>query len=109
MLTLNILQAFTDNPDININQTVPYLCHALVAEWIGPYTVEYQSFPVSTQLLAEAPHFLQKELIFCCELEDFVITALVNALRIPIVVFTSAPNFPMTIYHHANLQCGRDV
>ena len=54
---LDILQ-FMDNP--TIKNIVPKLRQALVDEWTGPHSTEYQSFLVETQLLAEAPHFLQR-------------------------------------------------
>jgi hypothetical protein len=94
---LGILPLFTDSQgtDTSIEQIVPHLRQALVAEWSGPNSAEYQNFLAATQLLVEAPRFLQKG-VFCCELGDLVITALANVLRIPIVVFTSVQNFPMT-------------
>lgn len=78
-----------------IEQLVSHLRQAVVSEWMGPNASEYQSFLTSTQLLVEAPRFLQRG-VHCGDLGDLVIAAMSNALKMPIIVFTSAPNFPFT-------------
>ena len=64
----------------------------MVSEWMGPNSDEYQSFLSSAQILTEAPLLLRG--VHCGELGDLVTTAMANALKIPIVLFTSAPSFP---------------
>ena len=92
---LTILRTASTNSTSAMEHLVSHLRQLVVSEWMGPNSDEYQSFLASTQLLAEAPRFLQHG-VHCGELGDLVITAMANALKIPIVVFTSAANFPLT-------------
>ena len=92
---LTILRTASNNSTSATEQLVWHLRQLVASEWMGPNSDEYQSFLSSAQLLTEAPRFLQRG-VHCGELGDLVITAMANALKIPIVVFTSAPNFPLT-------------
>ena len=92
---LTILRTASSSSTSATEHLVPHLRQLMVSEWMGPNSDEYQSFLASAQLLAEAPRFLQHG-VHCGELGDLVITAMANALKIPIVVFTSAANFPLT-------------
>ena len=93
LTVLRILDSSQDNPDME--KLVTNLRRAIVAEWTGPNSTEYCSFLTATQLWAEAQHFLQRG-VFTGDLGDLVVTATVNAIQIPIVVFTSAASFPIT-------------
>ena len=82
---------------MDMEPLIAHLRQVVVTEWMGPNSGEYQAFLTSThdQLLAEAPQFLQRG-VHSGDLGDLVLTAIANTLRMPVVVFTSAPNFPFT-------------
>lgn len=92
---LTVLRTFDfskDNPDMA--KLLTSLRRAIVAEWTGPNSMEYQNFLTATQLLAQAQRFLQRG-VYSGELGDLVVTATANALQIPIVVFTSVASLPV--------------
>ena len=76
------------------SQRAQYLRKLVVTEWTGPNSDQYQSFLGPTQIADEALRFLQPG-VHGGELGDLVVIAMTNALCIPIMVFTSATNFPV--------------
>lgn len=69
------------------------LREAVVNEWMGEHTSEYQAFLTSDQLKAEADRFLTSGQ-FSGELGDLVLLALANVLATPLFLFTSVPSLP---------------
>ena len=95
---INLVQRYTTGCNTAAeaeDQFIKQLRQAMVYEWTGPNSAEYQSFLTSEEIITEAPRFLERG-NYCGEMGDLVVTALANALRIPIVLFTSAANFPLT-------------
>ena len=92
---------YTKNLSIDSNtQSIPeivsILRKAVVNEWLGENTGDYQSFLTSDQLEEQAQVFLNSG-TFAGDIGDLVVQALTNVLKSPIVVFTSMENVPTIV------------
>ena len=77
-------------------EVITALRKAVVDEWLGDNSKEYQSFLTYAQLEKEACRFL-KSGEFAGEIGDLVITALAHVLQSPIVLFTSIDGLPIVV------------
>lgn len=78
-----------DTNNVNISSLREFLRKIMVSQWMSN-SEYYQSF-VTTDILSES-HFFCK----VSTLGDLMVLTLANALNLPIVIFTSAPNMPVT-------------
>lgn len=89
----------TEQPIADVVRT---LRKAVVEEWLGENTGSYQSFLTSDQLHEQAQSFLNSG-TFAGDIGDLVVRALANALKVPIVVFTSVENMPTIVVTPPNV------
>ena len=93
----NILKDLSIDPNIqSIPGIVSILRKAVVDEWLGENTGDYQSFLTLDQLQEQAQAFLNSG-TFTGDIGDLVVRALTNVLKSPIVVFTSVENMPTIV------------
>ena len=75
---------------------IPALKQFVATEWTVS-AHEYTSFLTESQLKKEAER-LQRDGIFDEGLGDLVLTGISNALRVPIILFTSKLRLPITVF-----------
>ena len=93
----NILKDLSIDPNTqSIPEIVSILRKAVVNEWLGENTGDYQSFLTSDRLQEQAQAFLNSGM-FAGDIGDLVVRALTNVLKSPIVVFTSMENMPTIV------------
>ena len=93
----NVLQHMSIDPKEQSNDDIVCLLRkAVVDEWLGDNTGNYQAFLTSDQLHKQARSFL-KNGTFAGDIGDLVVQALANVLKSPIVVFTSVENMPTIV------------
>jgi len=93
----NILKDLSiDSNTQSIPEIVSILRKAVVNEWLGENTGDYQSFLTSDQLEEQAQAFLNSG-TFAGDIGDLVVQVLTNVLKSPIVVFTSMENMPTIV------------
>ena len=89
-----MLQRLGCSSQTDVKELARVLRQATVTEWLGENSQYYQSFLTHDQLREQAQRFLADG-EYCGDLGDLVLPALVNALSLPITVFTSAENMPV--------------
>ncbi len=84
-------------PD-NMMDVVKSLRTAIVNEWMGERTSQYQSFLTGHQLHEIATNYLSMG-EFAGDVGDLILPALSNVLRAPIVLFTNIEHLPIIVQY----------
>ena len=94
---LQNLQGLGISVDLSVSAIASKLKELVATEWLGENSDEYQEFLTHSQLHEQAALLQQLSANLPSDIMDLVILAVSHQLQLPVVLFTSLKNLPITI------------